>query len=132
MRSQQDKKGKLSEVSDDVSVEDMNLEDLADEDLYFSPEKGNVLFASAFDGWAFGYFLQFQIFISILFRLHHFSDLYVKKLGVKKEILEKTLWGDFYFHMKNKKVYPKNIGGKMSPMFVQFVLNNIWDVYNTM
>lgn len=29
------------------------LEDADDENLYFSPEAGNVAFASAYDGWAF-------------------------------------------------------------------------------
>ena len=30
------------------------LDDADDSDLYFSPDAGNVLFASAVDGWAFG------------------------------------------------------------------------------
>ena len=29
------------------------LEDADDSDIYFSPDVGNVLFASAYDGWAF-------------------------------------------------------------------------------
>lgn len=29
------------------------LEDADDDNLYFSPEAGNVAFASAYDGWAF-------------------------------------------------------------------------------
>lgn len=31
------------------------LEDADDDNLYFSPEQGNVAFASAYDGWAFEY-----------------------------------------------------------------------------
>ena len=30
------------------------LDDADDENLYFTPENGNVVFASAIDGWAFG------------------------------------------------------------------------------
>ena len=30
------------------------LDEADDSDLYFSPDAGNVLFASAVDGWAFG------------------------------------------------------------------------------
>lgn len=30
------------------------LEDIDDSSIYFSPEEGNVVFASAFDGWGFG------------------------------------------------------------------------------
>lgn len=30
------------------------LEDADDSELYFSPDAGNVVFASAVDGWAFG------------------------------------------------------------------------------
>lgn len=29
------------------------LDEADDENLYFSPEQGNVIFASAYDGWAF-------------------------------------------------------------------------------
>ncbi len=48
---------------DDISKNDNNNENLGDVDwhleieddslLYFSPELGNVIFASAIDGWAF-------------------------------------------------------------------------------
>jgi ribosome assembly protein 1 len=55
--------------------------------------------------------------------------LWAKKLGVQRATLRKTLWGDFYYHVKTKKIYKKPIG-KSPPMFVQFVLNNIWEVYN--
>jgi ribosome assembly protein 1 len=83
---------------------------------YFSPERGNVAFASSIDGWAF--------------RTEDFAAMYAQKLGVKKEVLQKTLWGDFYFNPKTKKIHKSNVTGKLQPMFVQFVLNNIWEVYN--
>jgi hypothetical protein len=38
-------------------------------------------------------------------RIHHFADLYAKKLSVKREVLMQTLWGDFYFDKKTKRVF---------------------------
>uniref|UniRef100_A0A8C1XDU3 Elongation factor-like 1 n=1 Tax=Cyprinus carpio TaxID=7962 RepID=A0A8C1XDU3_CYPCA len=35
------------------------LEETDDSDLYFSPDRGNVVFASAIDGWGFRYILHF-------------------------------------------------------------------------
>ncbi|KAF6039040.1 EFTUD1 [Bugula neritina] len=61
-----------------------------DAHLYFSPIMGNVVFGSAIDGWAFG--------------IDDFAALYADKLGLNKQVLRKTLWGDFYFNSKTKKV----------------------------
>jgi ribosome assembly protein 1 len=58
-----------------------------------------------------------------------FANVYAKKLGVRKETLLKTLWGDYYFNPKTKKIVAKNPTGKLVPMFVQFALQNIWEVY---
>ncbi|GJQ10985.1 hypothetical protein GpartN1_g2776.t1 [Galdieria partita] len=84
----------------------------------FSPESGNVAFASAIDGWAF--------------RIEDFAEIYAEKFGMKKPILRKTLWGDYYYHSKQKRILKKPDGtGKQNPkpMFVQFILENIWTVY---
>ncbi|KAI9295429.1 P-loop containing nucleoside triphosphate hydrolase protein [Neoconidiobolus thromboides FSU 785] len=109
------------ENEEDLSkkIYDWNLEDSDDSHIYFSPEKGNVLFSSATDGWAF--------------RVNTFAKLYAQKMGLKEAALQKYLWGDFYFDAKNKKVLlPKHLKGKaMKPMFVQFVLDNIWAVYDS-
>jgi len=52
-------------------------------------------------------FIVLYLNISFFFtnRIHHFADLYAKKLSIKREILMKTLWGDFYFDKKTKRVY---------------------------
>lgn len=94
-------------------------EEKEDEDLYFAPDRGNVLFASAIDGWAF--------------RLGKFARLYGDKLGIKEGNLRKVLWGDWYLDPKTKRVVgrKKLAGRPLKPMFVQFVLENIWRVYNT-
>lgn len=88
-----------------------------DEGLYFAPENNNVIFGSAIDGWAF--------------TPRQFAALYEKKLGIKRSILEKVLWGDFYLDPKTKRVLTsKHLKGRnLKPMFVQLVLENIWAVY---
>ena len=92
-------------------------EEKDDEDIYFAPEKHNVIFASAIDGWAF--------------TIRQFAGIYEKKLGIKKSILEKVLWGDYYLDPKTKRVLQqKHLKGRnLKPMFVQLVLDNIWAVY---
>ena len=93
------------------------FEEIDDEDLYFAPEQNNVIFSSAVDGWAF--------------TVRQFASLYEKKLGIKRSILEKVLWGDFYLDPKTKRVLSsKHLKGRaLKPMFVQLVLDNIWAVY---
>lgn len=88
-----------------------------DEDLYFSPERGNVIFSSAIDGWGF--------------RIGKFAQLYVAKLGLKEANLRRVLWGDFYLDPKTKRVIShRHLRGRnLKPLFVQFVLDNIWAVY---
>lgn len=90
-----------------------------DEDLYFAPEKGNVIFASAIDGWGF--------------RVGHFAQMYAVKLGIKENNLRRVLWGDFYIEPKTKRVisYKHLRGRNLKPLFVQFVLENIWAVYDS-
>ena len=84
-------------------------------ELQFSPERGNVLFASAMHGWGFG--------------LEDFAALYSSKLGMKQEVLQRTLWGEYFFQPKAKKIVGSNPDGKLKPMFVQFVLQTVWQVY---
>ena len=89
-----------------------------DEDLYFAPERGNVIFASAIDGWGF--------------RIGKFAQLYAKKLGIREANFKRVLWGDFYLDVKTKRVisYKQLKGRNLKPLFVQFVLENIWAVYD--
>ncbi|CAK9786141.1 P-loop containing nucleoside triphosphate hydrolase protein [Cutaneotrichosporon oleaginosum] len=102
----------------DGGDDEHEFEEREDEDIYFSPERGNVLFASALDGWAF--------------RLGKFARLYADKLGVKEGNLRRALWGDWFLDPKTKRVVGrKGLNGRpLKPLFVQFVLDNIWKVYN--
>ncbi|KAM3422976.1 hypothetical protein BST61_g455 [Cercospora zeina] len=118
-RERMDEKSSLAQddngcVTADASTE---YEEKDDEDIYFEPEKNNVIFATAIDGWAF--------------TPRQFAALYEKKLGIKRNLLEKVLWGDFYLDPKSKRVLsPKHLKGRnLKPMFVQLVLEQIWAVY---
>ncbi|KAJ3509363.1 hypothetical protein NMY22_g16320 [Coprinellus aureogranulatus] len=99
--------------------EDVEFQEKDDEDIYFAPEKGNVIFASAIDGWGF--------------RVGKFAQLYAQKLGIKEANLRRVLWGDYFIDPKTKKVisYKHLRGRALKPLFVQFVLENIWAVYDS-
>ncbi|KAF2825923.1 P-loop containing nucleoside triphosphate hydrolase protein [Ophiobolus disseminans] len=101
----------------DTTSTPAEYEEKDDEDIYFAPEKNNVIFGSAIDGWAF--------------TVRQFAGLYERKLGIKRSVLEKVLWGDFYLDPKTKRVLSsKHLKGRhLKPMFVQLVLENIWAIY---
>ncbi|KAL2271512.1 hypothetical protein VTJ83DRAFT_883 [Remersonia thermophila] len=96
---------------------EVQFREMDDEELYFAPEKNNVIFGSAIDGWAF--------------TVRQFAGLYEKKLGIKRSLLEKVLWGNYYLDPKTKKVLgQKHLKGRpLKPLFVQLVLDQIWAVY---
>ena len=104
-------------AEDEQETLEGDFEERDDEDLYFAPENNNVIFSSAVDGWAF--------------TVRQFGRLWEKKLGIKRSILEKAIWGDFYLDPKSKRVLgSKHLKGRsLKPMFVQLVLDNIWAVY---
>lgn len=87
-----------------------------DSENFFAPEKGNVAFACAMDGWGF--------------KISTFANIFAKKLGAKPSVLQKALWGEHYMDPKTKKVYTKPPREGAKPMFVQCILDNIWQVYH--
>ena len=104
-------------VNDEV-VDDDIFQERDDEDIYFAPGKGNVVFASALGGWGF--------------RVARFAQIFADKLGIKEANFQRVLWGDFYLDPKTKRVVShKHLRGRLlKPLFVQFVLENIWAVYD--
>lgn len=85
---------------------------------FFSPSRGNVIFASATDGWAF--------------RVGHFAALFSKKMDMNEAVLQKTLWGHYYFDPKSKRVVGQKGAEKLGlekTMFAKFILDNIWTIY---
>jgi len=88
----------------------------------FAPDKGNVLFASAFDCWAFS--------------IPQFAGIIAAKLGggMKARALQRVLWGDYYFNPKDKSVSkkpPKSSSGVAKPMCVQMILEPLFQLYQT-
>ncbi|CAL4069015.1 unnamed protein product, partial [Meganyctiphanes norvegica] len=98
---------------------DWGIDEVDDSDLYFSPELGNVVFASAYDGWGFS--------------VHHFANQFSKKLGMNSAVLKKTLWGDYYIISKGgkKRIMKGARDKRKSPLFVSLILENLFKVYET-
>ncbi|XP_077173995.1 elongation factor-like GTPase 1 [Paroedura picta] len=118
-RAEKDAEAQLTSDSapkDQVYDWSAGLECTDDSHLYFSPDQGNVVFASAIDGWGFG--------------IEHFAKLYSQKIGIKPSVLLKTLWGDYYLNTKAKKIMKSDQLKGKKPLFVQLVLDNIWSLYD--
>ena len=81
-----------SESGSDANKYQFEIDDREESDMQFAPEKGNVLFASAFDGWAFS--------------LVEFAAFYAKKLGMSARALQRCLWGEYYYHPKTQVCAP--------------------------
>lgn len=93
-----------------------DADELEHKNIYFSPELGNVVFAAAYDGWGFS--------------IDQFAEIYSKKLGMNQVGLRRTLWGDFYLNSKTKRIMKGAQSKGKKPLFVQFVLESIWAVYD--
>ncbi|UYV72278.1 EFTUD1 [Cordylochernes scorpioides] len=117
------------------------LEDVDDSKVYFSPDLGNVIFASSLDGWGFRYSTRtgdstfglsclrsppFPV-IMFCFRISNFSAFLATKMGMKEVVLNKTLWGDYY--IKSKQVFRGALANAKKPLFVKLVLDNLWKLY---
>lgn len=99
-----------------MSNQESALEEADDSTLYFSPELGNVVFCSAVDGWAF--------------TIQDFSKMYSSRLEIPEEELTKVLWGNYFYNSKKKVATPGAQEKAKKPMFVQFILENIWNLYD--
>ncbi len=81
----------------------------------FAPERGNVVFASSLYCWAFS--------------IPTFARIWAGKLGVKRGLLARHLWGDFLFNPKTLAVSRFTPESKAKPMFVAMILDPIWQLY---
>ncbi|TKS69438.1 Elongation factor-like GTPase 1 [Collichthys lucidus] len=115
-KEKEEEKESKSSRRDQVYDWSAGLEDADDSHLYFSPDQGNVVFASAIDGWGFS--------------IQQFAHIYSQRMGIKREVLLKTLWGDFYLNAKAKKIMKGAQAKGKKPLFVQLVLDNIWSLYD--
>jgi ribosome assembly protein 1 len=109
----------LKQAMEDPAFTDFVLAD--DEPLViewtFAPEKGNVQFTSAIDGWGFG--------------LMKFINLWSKKLSLNKGVLRQYLFEEYYLNPDTKKISKvNNIDISKLPMFAALVLEPIWELYD--
>ncbi|CAG2116371.1 unnamed protein product, partial [Medioppia subpectinata] len=104
-----------SDAKQDTYDWSSGLEDSDDSTLYFTPETGNVVFGSAIDGWGF--------------TISDFSRFLSAKYQIKEEVLNRTLWGDFYLNSKEKKIMKGALSKAKKPLFVTMVLDNINAIY---
>lgn len=81
----------------------------------FEPQKGNVVFASALFGWGF----TIPSLARSLFR--------GKALPIKPGMLKQCLFGDFKY--KGEKLLKWKHDAIEEPLFAQFALQPIWDLY---
>lgn len=74
-----------------------------------------MVFASSLYCWAFG--------------VGTFARMWAGKLGVKRGLLQRHLWGEFVFNAKTLAVSRYTQESKAKPMFVAMVLDPIWQLY---
>jgi hypothetical protein len=67
---------------------------------------------------------------TFFYRIDKFAELYSTKLGISKRILLKTLWGDYFLNMKAKKIFKGAYSKGKKPLFVQFILDQLWVLYD--
>lgn len=85
---------------------------------FFCPSEGNVVFCSAIHRWCIN--------------LHEFVNHIIEKLHIpasKSDGVIKALWSDMYYCGKTKSLRPGK--GRENPLFVQFVLDQVWKVYTS-
>ena len=79
--------------------------------LFFSPEKNNVVFASAIHCWGFT------------------VSIFGEFLKSKKLITDdKYLWGEYYEHPKTKEISSKPYNSKDICLFTKHILRTLWQV----
>ncbi|KAI9622361.1 hypothetical protein KEM48_007252 [Puccinia striiformis f. sp. tritici PST-130] len=119
-RMEQDLRWRESNESN--SIHPTKFKETDDQDIYFDPSKGDVIFSSAIDNWSFN--------------ISSFATIWSKKLNIDPNKLQSCLWGDFFYDPKSKKVLNKkqqqsSQNSAIKPMFVQFILDNLWAVYDS-
>ena len=84
-----------------------------------SPDKNNVMFASAEHGWSFS--------------LQSFASMYAAKhagAGIDASAMGKRLWGEWYFDDENKAFSRQKSHPACQRTFVQFILEPVYKIYS--
>lgn len=87
-------------------------------DALFSPETGNVIFASGLDGWAF--------------TTQDIAELFCSILKEESESINIKLWNFDYYVDSNKKILSGAVEKKKDNLFIQLCLKTIYFVYYTL
>lgn len=98
-----------------------------DEDDTFQPQKGNVAFVCALDGWGFCTSMFAEFYAKKIEKMN--PD---KKVKVNPATVNKALWGPRYFIPKTMMfVGKKGVAGMSNPqpLFVKWILEPIWQLY---
>jgi len=85
-------------------------------DIQVNPQNGTVGFGSGLHGWAF--------------TLKDFAKMYVSKFKMEEDKLMKRLWGNQFYHGKEKKWYKEQVPGAQRG-FTFYVLKPIYEVFNS-
>lgn len=96
------------------------IDEVGDANYLFSPNLGNVIFASETDNWSF----TLEDFIKILE-----TKLGKNHSGIHRNLLQNVLWGDFYYSKREKWFKPNAKLLNRKSMFVEFILDNILKIY---
>ena len=112
LQKQEDDQKRMRRTSSNASsgsekMTDANLE-AAELEFLFSPEKGNVVFASAVDNWGFS--------------LDTLCPRIAKQFGMNAKVLKKFMWGQYYYISKTKKIVKVAPRDDSMEMFVQYAL----------
>ena len=87
--------------------------------MFFAPDKGNVVFASAYDGWGF--------------TLGQFAQILAKSVegfkGINPRALMQCLWSGMYYNAKTKQVCKKPPSKNAEPMMASMVRQSKRRVY---
>jgi len=112
----QQKRKIKKEAPDFINLDENDYVEINDEGLYFSPESGNVIFASAIHGWGFS--------------ISKWAELYSKKIGTPVRTLEHVLFGDYYINQKQKRFCRGAIDKGKEPLFCKMILSYIFEIYD--
>jgi len=85
-------------------------------EISVDPKNGTVGFGSGLHGWAF--------------TLKDFAKMYVNKFKIEESQLMKRLWGNQFYHQKDKKWYKEEKDGAVRG-FTNYILAPIYQVFNT-
>jgi len=84
-------------------------------DIQVGPQDGTVGFGSGLHGWAF--------------TLKDFAKMYVGKFKIEESKMMKNLWGNRFYHAKEKKWFKEEKEGAVRG-FTAYVLQPIYQVFN--